>query len=60
VLEGQGADVLGAQSVGAGGENLLGRKLDDFAGAEAGLGIGAQFRLDANDFDVGFRQFDRG
>src|SRR5260370_10248115 len=59
MLERHRADVLSAQSVGAGLQNLFRGKLDDLACAEAGLSIGCKFGLDSNDLCVRLGQFDR-
>src|SRR5579863_1394646 len=59
VLEVDLADTLGAQAVGDGARDLLGRELDDFSGVEAGLGVGGQFRLDADHVNFRICQLDR-
>ena len=48
VIEVDIADALGAQAVGDGLRNLFGRELDDFAGTQAGLGVGGELRFDTD------------
>src|SRR5947209_4333495 len=48
VLEVDWTNALRAKSVSERARNLLGRKLDDLAGTQAGLGVGSEFRLNAD------------
>ena len=52
------ADALGAKTVGDGARNLLGGKLKNLAGAQAGLGIGREFGFNTDHLNVGPGQFD--
>ena len=58
VFEVDGADALGAESVGDGARDLVGGELDDFSGAQAGLSVGGEFGFDAEDVDFGLGQLD--
>ena len=58
VFEVDGADALGAETVGEGTGDLFGRELDDLALAQAGLGVGGEFGFDADDFYFGIAELD--
>jgi len=60
VLEVEGADALGAESVGERTRDLFGRELDDFALAQTRLRIGSEFGLDTDDLYFRIRQLDGG
>src|SRR5215472_4927595 len=60
VIEVDGAHALRAQSVRQGAGDLLGGKLHDPSGTQAGLGIGGQFGFDPDDFDLRMTELDRG
>src|SRR5579863_1087753 len=60
VLEVDGADALSAKAIGDGAGDLFGRELDDLSRAQAGLGVGGELRLDANNFYFRIGELDRG
>ena len=53
VIEVDGADALGAESVGDGARDLVGRVAHDFTGAKAGLCVSGEFWFDSEDVDRG-------
>ena len=53
VIEVDGADALGAQSVGDGACDLVSGVAHDFPGAQAGLCVGGEFWFDSEDVDRG-------
>ena len=60
VLEVDGADALGSESVGDRARDLLSGELDDFALAQARLGVGGEFGLYTDDLHFRIRELDRG
>jgi hypothetical protein len=60
VIEVDRANALRAESVGQGARDLLGRKLNDLSGTQAGLGVGGEFGFDPDHFDLGIGKLDRG
>src|SRR4029077_18306593 len=50
VFEVDGADALGAEAVGNGARHLFSRELNDFSGAQAGVGVSGEFGFDTDYF----------
>jgi len=60
MLEVNWPDTLSAQSIGDGLCDLLGGKVDDMRGAQAGLGVGREFRFYADHVDRWLAELDCG